>query len=153
MCGYSQERPWFMAHEGGRALKPDAKREADVLATLDEFSGAFARRTQERVMAMFTTDAHSVFIGSEAGETAIGPNALEIRLKAIFSRPESYSWEWKWRSVSAAESVAWVTAGAVVQAKGGGRDPALSHRPTVVMEKRGHSWLWKQYHGSDPAVR
>ena len=153
MCGYSHERPWFMAHEGGRALKPDAKTESEVLATLDEFSGAFARRTQERVMALFATDADIVFIGSEAGETAIGPNALEIRLKAIFSRPESYSWEWKWRSVSAAESVAWVTADAVVRAKGGERDLALPYRLTVVMEKRHDRWLWMQYHGSEPAGR
>jgi ketosteroid isomerase-like protein len=102
-------------------------------------------------MELFGPDADVVFIGSEADETAIGPVALQVRLKEIFSRPESYSWEWKWRSVSAAESVAWVTADAAVLAKGGGRDLALPYRLTVVMERRGDRWLWMQYHGSEPA--
>jgi ketosteroid isomerase-like protein len=131
-------------------MRPAAKTEADVLATLDEFSEAFASRAVERVMELFAADADVVFMGSEAGETAIGANVLRVLLKEIFSRPESYSWEWKWRSVSAAESVAWVTADAVVRANGGDRDLALPYRLTVVMEKRGNRWVWMQYHGSEP---
>ncbi|HEX2711852.1 MAG TPA: nuclear transport factor 2 family protein [Candidatus Acidoferrales bacterium] len=140
-----------MAYERGKTVKPDAKTEADVLAMLDEFNGAFARKDEQRIMALFATDPDIVFIGLEADETAIGPNALEILLKEIFSRRESYSWEWKRRSVSAVESVAWVTVDAVVRAKGGERDLALPYRLTGVLEKRGDRWVWMQYHGSEPA--
>ncbi len=71
-------------------MKADAHTEAELLAILDQFGQAFAKRDVAGVFELFVPDSDLVFMGSEEAETAVGWDEFKLVLERIFSRPEAY---------------------------------------------------------------
>ena len=130
-------------------MKADARTEADLLGLLKRFSEAFSNRDKGRVLRLFESDADLVFIGSSYGPV-FGRSELEALLDRVFSRPKTYSWDYKSWSILMSGQVAWLTAQGLIHARGGDQDVSRPYRLTAVFEKRHSKWLWIQYHGSEP---
>ena len=103
------------------------------------------------VIREFAAAPDVLLLGSEADELAIGPQQVTMFFQRILSEPETASWEWKQTRISAHGSIAWLFAqGDIIlsTAEGSQRFP---YRMTGVLECRDGDWLWRQFHGSEPA--
>lgn len=131
-------------------MRADGQTEAEVLSVLERFKNAVAGRDLPGVLGLFAEDADVFLMGSESGETALGPFQLKLFFKPVFARPYVFIFEWKSYSISNAGPVAWASIDALVHMKGEGHDATGPYRITVVLEKRKNRWLLMQYHGSEP---
>lgn len=103
------------------------------------------------VLAEFDTSAELVLVGSKHGEIIVGPQAFETHIDRLFALPISFRWEWEKIQVSLAGTIAWVFAlGDLVVDNDSGQLRA-PYRLTGVLEKRGARWVWRMFHGSEPA--
>jgi uncharacterized protein (TIGR02246 family) len=118
---------------------------------LERLNQGFARRDVTQVLDLFTPDPETVFIGSEAGETATGPTQLRRLLQGLFARPETYQWRWGQLHVGVTGQVAWLTTQAVLLVEGP-QPLELPYRMTLVLQRRENTWLIVHYHGSEPAA-
>src|SRR5918998_507937 len=91
-------------------MRADARTEAEVMALLERFSDACARRDTEGALSLFAQDADTLVVGSEADKRSRGPEEIRAFFERLFSREKTYSWSWEWRSVSVARPVVWVMA-------------------------------------------
>ena len=89
-------------------MKADARTEAAVMAVLNLFSDACARRNLEDVVGLFAPEADIVVVASEAGQRWSGAKEVKAFFERLFSRPLAYSFSWDWYWVWSAGSVAWV---------------------------------------------
>jgi len=129
-------------------MKADASTETAVMATLNKFDEAYARRDIDGVLSLLAPDTDAVFIGTGADERRVGLAEMKTQLERDFAQSEAVSWEWGWHSVSAAGSVAWVAADLVVHVKTNSQELSFPVRLTAVLEKRGGRWLLMQLHYS-----
>jgi hypothetical protein len=128
----------------------DPVTERNVLAALHRLNLAVAGHDLAGVLALFSKDDDVMLVGSEAGELALGPIAVEAFFRRVFDRPVHYSWLWHTVSVSAVDKVAWVLADGEVVLRD---DDEISRRPyriTGVLKCTGGVWRWQQFHGSEP---
>jgi len=132
-------------------MKADAITETALMKILEDLGEAFASKDVQRVLGHAAPDADLVMLGSEEGEKAIGRRELEDLLEGVYSRPMSYSLEWRWHSVSAEGAVAWVVAEGLVHVASADQHLSSPYRLTMVLVKRGDKWLMVHYHGSEPA--
>jgi ketosteroid isomerase-like protein len=132
-------------------MKADAQTEAALMATLEQFKQAYEQRDIERLMALFAPDPDVVTIGTGADEKRVGLVEIQMQAERDWAQSEATSLEWGWSSISAAGSVAWLAADAVVSTKVGEQEMHLPLRVTAVLEHRGGRWLWVQMHASIPA--
>jgi hypothetical protein len=77
---------------------------------------------------------------------------IRAELERAFAQSEQSLIKIGWYSVSAAGSVAWVAADAVIQAKVRGQEISFPVRLTNVLEQRGGRWFIVQSHASVPAA-
>ena len=133
-------------------MKADAKTEAAVMAVMNKFIEAFEKRDLDSGLALFAPDPDVVFIGTGGDEKCIGLAEIKAELKRAFTQSEQASIQLGWHSVSAAGSVAWMAADAVIRAKVSGQEISFPVRFTTVMEQRGDKWLVVQSHDSLPAA-
>jgi ketosteroid isomerase-like protein len=131
-------------------MKADAQTEAALMATLEQFKQAYEQRDMEHLLALWAPDPDVVLIGTGADEKRVGLAEIQMQAERDWAQSVALSLEWGWSSVSAAGSVAWVTADAVGSAKVGGQEMHLPLRVTAVLEHRGAKWLWMQAHISMP---
>jgi ketosteroid isomerase-like protein len=118
---------------------------------LEQLNQGFARRDVEQVLNLFAPGPETMFIGSEAEEIAAGPEQLRNLLEALFARAESYHWRWGQLHIGAAGQAAWVVTQATLVVEGP-QPLELPYRMTVVLRRRGTTWLIVHYHGSEPAA-
>jgi ketosteroid isomerase-like protein len=116
---------------------------------LERLNQGFARQDVQQVLDLFAPGPEIVYLGSEAGETAVGPPQLRTLLQALFARPETYQWRWGQLHVSVMGQFAWLTTEATLQVEGQER-LELPYRITLVLQRRGDGWLVVHYHGSEP---
>lgn len=133
-------------------MKADAKTETAVMKVFEELGEAVGSRDTQRAVSLFAADADVVMLGSAEGEKAVGRRESEEFLDQLWSRPIAYSFEWRWHSVSAEGSVAWVFAEGSVHAKSADQDVSRPYRITLVLANRGDKWLIMHSHGSEPAT-
>jgi len=132
------------------ARGPAAAVESEVKAALSRMSDLVAAHDLS-VLEEYAPESDVLLQGSEAGELAIGRQQLEAFFRRHLIQSVTISWDWKRVRVSSAGDIAWVFAdGDVVMrtADGTKRSP---YRMTGVLEKRKGRWLWRQFHGSEPA--
>lgn len=122
-----------------------------ILHLLERLNQGFARHDVQQVLDLFAPGPQIVFIGSEAGETAIGPTQLRTLLEALFARPETYQWRWGQPHLRVTGHLAWLTTEAVLFVEGPER-LQLPYRITLVLQRRANAWLIMHYHGSEPAA-
>jgi hypothetical protein len=65
-------------------MNADAPTEAAVMAVLDNFSDACARRNLEDVFRLFATDADIVVVASEAGQRWSGTREVKAFFERLF---------------------------------------------------------------------
>ncbi len=87
-------------------MKADPKTEAEVVAVLDRFAGAYNSRDAEALMALCVDDADLVIFGSGVDERCAGPAAVRAGVERDMRQSESTEWTRTWLSVSASGSVA-----------------------------------------------
>jgi uncharacterized protein (TIGR02246 family) len=133
-------------------MRADARTEAEVMALLERFSNACARRDTEGALSLFAQDADTLVVGSEAGKRSRGPKEIRAFFEHLFLREKTYSWSWEWRSVSVAGPVVWVMAEGVEHVRGGGEEVKLPYRISAIFERRWEGWALMLLHGSEPAV-
>lgn len=128
----------------------DALTRRDVTAALDRLGACLAAKDHAFAEA-FAPIADVRLIGSEAGEIAEGNAGIAALLDGLFALPLSLRWEWHRRDVSSAGDIAWVFAeGEVVIADDAG-ERRRPYRMTGVLQRFPEGWLWRQFHGAEPA--
>ena len=134
-------------------MKASAQIEAEVMAVMNQYNAAYVRRDIAGLLALFATDADIVNIGTGKDEKRIGLEELRVQFERDFAQSGAVSIEYRWYSVSAAGSVAWVAADCVAQVQiPGVSEMTLPMRSTTVLEKRDGRWLIVQSHASLPAA-
>ena len=137
--------------EANAAMKADARTEAAVMAVLDKFSDACARRDLEDVFRLFAPDADIVVVASEAGQRWNGAKEVKAFFERLFSRPLAYSFSWDWHWVWSAASVSWVMTEGTEHLRGEHQEANFPYRMSAVLEQRREEWKLVLLHGSEPA--
>jgi ketosteroid isomerase-like protein len=134
-------------------LKAPPQRVAELgvrraLIRLNELLG----RRDIAIVDEFVPADDALLIGAEAGDVARGPAEIEAFVKRLFAQPETISWAWRRVEVSVLGEAAWVFAEGEVVRRGDDSDRRQPYRLTGLLEPRGGRWLWRTFHGSQPAA-
>jgi hypothetical protein len=144
-------------------MQLDADVQLQVRQVLERFSDLVSTKNMQ-VLAEFAPGDEVLLIGSEAGEVASGRGALRAFFARIFAREATFSWEWDRvdasrpggvsspRDASRARDVAWFFAEGWVILSTAAEQRRAPYRISGVLERHGDRWLWRQYHGSEPAT-
>ena len=132
-------------------MKPTRKDEADILATLDRYSRAYAKHDLVGILGLFAQDSDVVLIGTGADEKRIGFEEVKAQFERNFGETETSTIAWRWHKVSILREMAWVAADAAIEVIVQGRKTQFPIRMTIVLERRDGSWLWVHRHASVPA--
>lgn len=132
-------------------MKADAMTEAAVKSVLNELAESYKKRNLEGALAIFVPDPDVVLYGTGADEKRVGLAQLRMQVERDWSQSDAVWLDFKWMSVSASGSVAWVAADAAFHVEAGGEKMSFPARTTFVLEKRGNNWLIAQSHFSFPA--
>ena len=91
-----------------------------------------------------------IFVGSDAGEIAIGRGQIKSLFKKMFSGPNRISW--KWQSVHAihAGDVVWFFAEGEIVVAEPTQTVRMPYRLAGVIQRTGGRWVWRQFNGSEP---
>ncbi|MDQ6817833.1 MAG: nuclear transport factor 2 family protein [Actinomycetota bacterium] len=124
---------------------------AAVHHALAELDAAFAGRDCSAILGLCTEDV--VFIGSGEGEEAVGRDRIAEVFAELAPDEDGVKFSLSWHSVDVevlgdvAILVAWGT-GTLDSPR---RNAEMRYRLTGVLTRRGERWLWRVYHGSEPA--
>jgi ketosteroid isomerase-like protein len=132
-------------------MKADALTESAVKTVMNKLNEGYEKRDMEQLLAIFAPDPDVVMYGTGADEKRVGLGEITAQVKRDWSQAESTAMRFRWMSISAAGSVAWVAADAAFVMKVGGQEMSLPARLTSVLEKRSDKWLIVQAHFSFPA--
>ena len=120
-----------------------------VVQALERFERMVAER-DPALLSEFADEADVRLVGSEVSEVATGPAAVEALVRRLFGLPAQIRWEWQRRDVSVAGDVAWLFAQGEAVLSGEGTEQRVPYRMTGVLERRGDTWRWRHFHGSEP---
>jgi ketosteroid isomerase-like protein len=132
-------------------MQADAAVDSQVRAVLKRFNDLVFNRDLQ-VLAEFAPGGEVLLIGSEAGEIASDRQELETFFKRVFSRQAAFSWEWERIEISHAGDLAWFFAEGQVILTSAGERRRAPYRVSGILQRHGQRWLWRQYHGSEPAI-
>ena len=120
-----------------------------VLAAFEALDEAFARHDLDAALALCTEDV--VFIGSGAGEEAVGRDAIAPMFAALAPQVEGLQFSLAWESVDVdvLGDVALLTAWGRARLITPRRDERLRYRLTGVLVRADGRWLWRVHHGSE----
>jgi SnoaL-like protein len=113
--------------------------------------GMLVSRKDPAVLAEFANDADVLLVGSEQAEVVEGPAALRAFFGKVFRTPANIGWEWRSVRISSADDVAWLFAEGELVIVTDARPSRRPYRLTGVLQRKGRRWLWKHFHGSEPA--
>jgi ketosteroid isomerase-like protein len=108
-------------------------------------------RHDPKIIQEFAPDSDVLLLGSDADELAIGHEQLADFFQKIVSLPVTLSWEWKQTKVSSLGNVAWIFAQGDIVVRSASGEKRSPYRLTGVLERQNGKWLWRQFHGSEPA--
>lgn len=122
----------------------------EILAALHRFGSLLAAR-DPAIIQEFSPDADTLFVGSEPGELAAGPDQIAEFLRTLLAQPVTIAFEWSEFRASVAGDQAWLFAAGhfVLRSEDGERRGP--YRLTGVLRRHGGKWLWLHFHGSEPA--
>jgi ketosteroid isomerase-like protein len=120
-----------------------------VLQALERFERLVAER-DPALLSEFAEEADVRLVGSEVSEAATGPAEVEALVRRFFGLPVQIRWEWQRRDVSFVGDVAWLFAQGEAVLSGEGGEQRVPYRMTGVLERRGDTWRWRHFHGSEP---
>lgn len=126
--------------------------EAEIIAALHRFGSLLAAH-DPAIIHEFAPDADALLVGSEAGEVASGPDQIGEFFRAILAQPLTIAFDWRETRATVAGDQAWLFAAGDVVLRTEGSERRSAYRLTGVFQRRGGKWLWKHFHGSEPAHR
>ena len=100
----------------------------------------------------FASDPDVVVVGSEANEIEIGRDQIAQMIKTLAAGP-AVRFEWKQTRSGSKGDVAWLFASGDAIVTDQGKETRLPYRLTGVLERQSGAWKWRQFHGSEPAMR
>ena len=133
------------------AAPPQRDAERGVRHALIRLNSLMSRRDPAIVDEYLDSD-ETLMIGRAAAESARGRAEIAAHWAEVFARPETLAFSWRRVEVSVHGPVAWLFAeGELIrrQDEGETREP---YRLSGVLEPRHGKWLWRLYHGSQPAA-
>jgi hypothetical protein len=130
-------------------MSDPAQIQDQVLQALERFESLVAAR-DTALLSEFTEVADVRLVGSEVSEVATGPTEVEALVRRLFELPVQIRWEWRSRDVSFIGDVAWLFAQGEAVLSGEGAEQRVPYRMTGVLERRGDTWQWRHFHGSEP---
>jgi ketosteroid isomerase-like protein len=100
----------------------------------------------------FARGEDTLLVGSLASDRARGRAELEAHFRRYFERPETFSLSWREVEVAVRGSVAWLHAEGELILRGDETERREPYRLTGVLELHAGKWLWRLFHGSQPAA-
>jgi ketosteroid isomerase-like protein len=97
----------------------------------------------------FSNSDETTFVGSEAGKTSRGGEAVSSLLQRVCAASHAYSWTWDKRVVTIRRDTAWVYAEGTEHVRGSHREDN-PYRLTAILERQDGQWLCVHYHGAEP---
>jgi ketosteroid isomerase-like protein len=129
---------------------PQRSAERGVRRTLIRLNDLLARRDMA-IVDEFAAGEDTLLVGATPQDRARGRAELEARFQRHFARPETLSFAWREVAVAVRGSVAWLHAEGDMVMHGDAGDRREPYRLTGVLELHGGKWLWRLFHGSQPA--
>lgn len=133
------------------AAPPQRDAERGVRRTLIRLNDLLSRRDMG-VVDEFVAGPDTLLVGSHMSEEARGRAGIEAHFRRHFDRPETISFAWREVDVSVRGAVAWLHAEGEVILRGDEGERREPYRLTGVLEQHAGKWLWRLYHGSQPAA-
>ena len=121
---------------------------------IEVLSEAFRHRNVGQALECFTDDPGTTYAGSEAGEVAVGRQALHNLLQQIFARDEAYSWAplQVWSSPLGDCRVVMAELTGRVHRPEGAHDEEFPYRLSGILRHDGGSWRWVLCHAAEPTT-
>jgi uncharacterized protein (TIGR02246 family) len=133
------------------AAPPQRDAERGVRHTLIRLNQLLAARDLA-ITREFAPCEDTLFVGALSGDRARGRAEIEAHFRAFFDRPETVSFAWREVEVAVRGAVAWLHAEGEVVRRGDESEQREPYRLTGVLELHGGKWLWRLFHGSQPAA-
>jgi ketosteroid isomerase-like protein len=133
-------------------MKADQQTQTEVTQTFKGMFEAYKKQDLQGVLSFWAPDPDIVVIGSGEDEKGVGVAQLTDSLNRDWAQGVVSSIGVKNFIVSAAASVAWLSADINFHGKAAVGEFDMPLRLTGVMEKRYGRWLWVQMHLSTPNV-
>ena len=93
----------------------------------------------------------ALLIGSEDGEVASSRDQIISLLTRVYALPVRIGWEWDEVIADESGDVAWVYAEGRLAMTGDSGVERRPYRMTGVLKRSSDRWLWRLFHGSEPA--
>jgi len=109
--------------------------------------------SRDMAIAREFVDSDDAFLaGSRLGDKARGREEIAAHFRGYFERPETLSFAWREVEVAVRGPVAWLHAEGEVVIHGDEGERREPYRLTGVLEQHAGRWLWRLFHGSQPAA-
>lgn len=120
----------------------------ELLTRLDV---AVSSRDLDATLSLFVDNPSVTLIGSEAGETAVGSDALAQFFRHLYTRPITFGWEWP-NPIEGASygDVIWFFADGEVVEHTAHHDNRTPYRFTGVALQVDGTWRLALIHGAEP---
>jgi len=120
-----------------------------ILATLDRLNEGFGTRNFKLLSSAFSQSGETLFVGSESGKGARGPEAINSLFRRVFAASHTYSWSWDEYTVTVHGDTARVFAEGTEHVRGS-HVADNPYRLTATLERQDGEWLCVHYHGAEP---
>lgn len=132
------------------AAPPQRDAERGVRRSLIRLNELLSRRDMS-IVDEFLDDPETLLVGSLPTDRARGRAELAGHFGSYFQQPETFSFVWREVDVSVRGAVAWLHAEGEVVMRGPEGERREPYRLTGVLEQHHGKWLWRLFHGSQPA--
>jgi hypothetical protein len=92
-----------------------------------------------------------LLVGSDAGEVASTRTEMEGLLASVYALPVRVSWQWEKVITKVAGDVALVFAEGHLVMSGSDETTRKPYRMSGVLQRSNDRWLWRLFHGAEPA--
>ncbi len=119
-----------------------------VLATLEEYAGAYCSKDADRLMALFDDGDDISLIGTGADELCAGRSAIMAVFLRNFSEATATRFQWHWKHVTVTDGSAVVAITSTIHLDTEAGPITVPVRWTVSMVRRSGHWRWLHRHAS-----
>ena len=128
-------------------MEATTETEAAVRTVLDRLADVYVTRDASVMASLFASDP-DVTMFSPGAERVVGLDDIQAKAVSDWARTDAATLAYGRTSVSAAGSVAWVTADADFTVSAGGQETVTPMRITFVLEQRDGEWRITHAHYS-----
>jgi len=113
---------------------------------------AMLERKDMALLDELWNDDGFLLVASEKGEICRTRVELAAKLRALFSSPATFSFDWPERKVTIVGDVAWIFAeGYFIVRQISMQEVRRPYLACCIFDNLGGGWRWRQFFGSEPA--